>query len=145
MYKPSANWSHETPFLIDPAVKKQAMLFAPLLIICIVFLLKGEDIMNHFKNSHNRDLLLPQMAQLAAQGKPEAVAWMVLHDGKYGSDTKFLTLKTAAETGNPQSMYLYGLALRSQKNEQGALDYIARAAAEGYPDALLEQSKRNPE
>lgn len=85
------------------------------------------------------------MAQLAAQGKPEAVAWMVMHDGIYGSDTQLQTLKVAAETGSPRSMYVYGLALRLQKYEQGALEYIRRAAAEGYPDAVLERSKRQPE
>lgn len=137
----SAKWAHKTPVLIDPSKKKGIFVFLALVAVAAVFALKGDDVISHFVTAHNRDVLRPQMAQLAAQGKPEAVAWMVMNDPAFRSDTHFDALKAAAETGNPQSMFLYAQVLKYQKNEQGAHDYIVRAAAEGYPDAVLAQSK----
>ncbi|MGP5477566.1 hypothetical protein [Pseudomonas helleri] len=137
----SAKWPHKTPVLIDPSKKKGIFVFLSLAAVVTVFTLKGDDIISHFVAAHNRDILLPQMAQLAARGKPEAVAWMVMNDPAFRSDMHFDALKAAAETGNPQSMYLYAQILKYQKNEQGAHDYIVRAAAEGYPDAVLALSK----
>lgn len=137
----SNKWPHKTPVLIDPAKKRGIFVFLVLIAVAVVFALKGDDIISHFVNAHNREVLRPQMAQLAVQGKPEAVTWMVLNDPAFRSDTNFNSLKAAAETGNPQSMFLYAQVLKYQKNEKGAHDYIVRAAAEGYPDAVLELSK----
>lgn len=137
----SVKWPHKTPILIDPAKKKGIVFCLAAVAVVTVFVLKSEDVIKHFVTAHNRDVLRPQMTQLAAQGKPEAVAWMVMNDSAFRSDTHFEALKAAAETGDPQSMFIYGQVLKYQKNEQGAHDYIVRAAAEGYPDAVLAQSK----
>jgi hypothetical protein len=141
MTKLSVEWPHKTPVLIDPSKRKGIFVCLALIMATVVFALKLDDIISHFVTSHNREVLRPQMAQLAAQGKPEAVAWMVLNDPDFRSDTNFNALKAAAETGSPQSMFLYAQIMQYQKNEKSAQDYLARAAAEGYPDAVLAQSK----
>ncbi|RMR16838.1 hypothetical protein ALP90_200075 [Pseudomonas amygdali pv. ulmi] len=137
----SAQWPHKKPILIDPSKKKGIAVFLVLIAVLTVFTLKGDDMIKYYVDSHNRDVLHPQMAQLAAQGKSDAVVWMMLNDPAFRSDSNFEILKAAAETGNPQSMFLYSNVLKYQKNEQGAAEYMARAAAEGYPDAVLALSK----
>nr|WP_228857492.1 hypothetical protein [Pseudomonas syringae]QOQ33545.1 hypothetical protein [Pseudomonas syringae pv. actinidiae] len=137
----STQWPHKKPILINPSQKKGIAVFLVLIAVFTVFTLKGDDIIKYYVDSHNRDVLHPQMAQLAAQGKPEAVAWMMLNDPAFRSDSNYEILKAAAETGSPKSMFLYANVLKYQKNEQGAAEYMARAAAEGYPDAVLSLSK----
>jgi hypothetical protein len=140
----STKWPHKAPVLIDPSKKKGIFIFLVMVAVTVVFVFKGADIVDHFVTAHNRDVLRPQMAKLAAQGKPEAVAWMVINDPTFRADGNFDSLKAAAETGNPQSMFLYAQVLKYQKDEQGAYGYIIRAAAEGYPEAVLAQLKDSP-
>jgi TPR repeat protein len=137
----STKWPHKTPILIDPSKKTGIFVLLTAAAVAAVFAFKGNDIVSHFVTAHNQEVLRPQMAHLAAEGKPEAVAWMVRNDPAFRSDMHFEALKAAAEKGNPQSMFLYAQVLKYQKNQQGADEYIARAAAEGYPDAVLTQSK----
>lgn len=137
----SSQWPHKTPILIDPKKKKGIVVCLVLLAVAAVFALKGEDVISHFVTSYNRDVMRPEMAKLAAQGKPEAVVWMMMNDSALSSDSHFEALKVAADRGNPHSMYLYAQVLKYQKDEKSAHDYIVRAAAEGYPDAVLAQSE----
>lgn len=136
----SKDWPHKSPILIDPSKKKQLFLLLVLAVCTVVFALKGYDIIDYYVTKHNREVLRPQMAQLAAQGKPQAIAWMVTNDPAFIAGDKFDALKAAAESGDPQSMFLYAQVLKYRNDENGAREYINKAAAEGYPKAVLDQS-----
>ncbi|ALN21771.1 SEL1-like repeat protein [Ectopseudomonas mendocina] len=83
--------------------------------------------------------LTPQMAQLAALGKPHAVLWMIRNDE--ATRDAFLNgdhakLKAMAEAGDAESMYLWGVQYLVQKKPQEAREWIAKAAAEGFLPAV---------
>lgn len=83
--------------------------------------------------------LTPQMAQLAALGKPHAVLWMIRNDE--ATRDAFLNgdhakLKAMAESGDAESMYLWGVQYLVQKKPQEAREWIAKAAAEGFLPAV---------
>lgn len=60
------------------------------------------------------------------------------HDYKTASKTDFALIKAAAESGDPKSMYMYGVVVMAvQKDASTGKTWIRRAAAEGYPDAML--------
>ena len=132
-----AEWPRKTPVLIDPSKKKGIFISLAVVVALVVFSLKSNEIVSHFVDSHNRDMLHSQMSQLAAEGKPDAVVWMIKNDSDFRSDTSYAALRAAAESGHPESMFLYSRVLKYQNNDKGAQEYVARAAAEGYPDAVL--------
>ena len=84
-----------------------------------------------------QDSLSDRMAQLAVDGKPEAIDWMILHGSSPDRELLVPSLKAAADEGHAQSMYLYGAWLSQHKDMTGARAYLSRAAEAGYPDALL--------
>lgn len=83
--------------------------------------------------------LTPQMAELAALGKPHAVLWMIRNDEdtrtayKNGDHSK---LRALAEAGDAESMFYLGVQSLVEKDTQVAEEWMAKAAAEGYPEAV---------
>lgn len=109
--------------------------------VVAVLVINQDQIVRHFVKSWEHDLLLPKMSVLAAEGKSEAVTWMLLNDSTFRADSSYTALRKSAAEGHPQSMYLYASVLKYQKDEKGAKEWISRAAAEGYPAAVLELAK----
>lgn len=135
-------WPHKTPIAIDPSKRKGLLIFAVVVVFSLLFSLKGNDIAQYFANNHDRDVIEPQMAQLVAQGKPEAVLWMIKHDKSFyekEAARNFPALRAAAETGHPESMYAYARVLQYLHDDAGAKVFMARAKDAGFPAALLSQ------
>lgn len=133
-------WPHKTPVAIDPSKRKGLLIFAVVVAFLLVFSLKGNDIAQFFANNHDRDMLEPQMPQLVAQGKPEAVLWMMKHNQSFYEKelaSNFPALRAAAETGHPESMYAYARVLQYLHDDAGANVFMARAKDAGFPAALL--------
>lgn len=140
-------WPHRLPVAIDPAQRKGLLIFAVIAAVWLLNLAKGDDIAQYFADSHDRGLLEPKMAQLATQGKAEAVVWMYKHGDRsfYKNDeaSSFPALHAAAETGHPESLYLYAQALRYIHDDAGCKLYLDRAADAGFPAALLVKSEES--
>lgn len=134
-----ANWPHKSDIAINPA-KRKGLIIAVVVMGALALLAFNQDkIVSHFVTGHERDLLMPKMSALAAEGKPEAVVWMMLNNPEFrAADPQYTALRKAAEEGHPHSMYLYSKVLKFQKDDDGAKAFIARAAADGYPDAVLD-------
>jgi hypothetical protein len=89
--------------------------------------------------------LTPQMAQLAALGKPHAVLWMIRNDEATRVAFKngdHANLKAMAEAGDAESMYLWGVQYLVKKKTQEAHEWIAKAADEGFLPAVKYLNKR---
>lgn len=81
------------------------------------------------------DEIRDEMKVLADAGQPEAILWVLKNTDS--SETKLdEQLRVAAETGHPESMYIYALFLgfRSQPVEREI--WMKKAAAVGYPKAV---------
>ncbi|MPQ71448.1 hypothetical protein [Pseudomonas sp. MWU12-2323] len=138
-----ASWPHKGHIAINPAKRKGFVISITVLGAFALLALNQEKIVNHFVTGYEHDLLMPKMSALAAEGKPEAVAWMMLNDPDFrAADTQYTALRKSAEAGHPQSMYLYSKVLKFQKDEVGAGAFLARAAADGYPSAILDLAAR---
>jgi len=134
-------WPHKQHILVNPAKRKSLAIFALAVSTVLVLTVKGEDITSYFVKSHDRDALLPQMAILAGAGKPDAVVWMMVNDATFrDADPQYTALRKTAEAGHPPSMFYYAKVLKFKKDEAGAKAFMARAAADGYPAAVLDQT-----
>jgi TPR repeat protein len=140
MDKAQGEWPYKTPIAIYPPAKKPLLAIAMWVAFGVLAMLKGDDVMDYFGARYARNVIRPQMVQLASEGKPDAIAWMVLNDSEFRSESQYAMLKAAADKGHAQSMYLYGKLLMARNDERGAHDYIARAAVAGNSSAVAEQS-----
>lgn len=129
--------------LLTPAKQKKLAIGLFVVGSFIALSIKGPDVVDYLVHQHERSVLLPKMAALAAEGKTDAIIWMTTNDSAYRAAHDYVTLQKAAEAGNPQSMYLYGAVLEWRKDQLGAEQWYSRAAAEGYPAAVLRQSEKN--
>lgn len=90
-----------------------------------------------------RALIRLAMSALAAQGKPDAAVWMMERDADFVStDPQFSALRKAAESGHPQSMYMYSKVLKWQRDELAAQNMLAKAAELGFPPAVLDLARQ---
>jgi TPR repeat protein len=139
----SHSWPHKTAVVIDPARRKSLFIIFLVIVSILLWGLKGNDVVRYFADKNELEALRPKMSLLADQGKPEAIAWMIMHDSAFfAKDDDFTSLKAAADAGHAESMYLYGGILKWKKADSRGDAYIARAAAEGYPDAIKELSRK---
>lgn len=137
-----AAWPHKGNIVINPAKRKGLAIGVAVLGAFALLAFNQDKIVDHFVTGYERDLLMPKMSAFAAEGKPEAVAWMLLNSPDFrAADLQYTALRKSAEAGHPQSMYLYSNVLKFQKDEDGAKAFLARAAAEGYPPAVLYLAK----
>lgn len=143
------DWQEKELFLfrINPSRKKAFYSFVAGL--CVIGWLTFSDdpvrwVKTYQANAEIEELT-PQMAQLAALGKPHAVLWMLRNDEgtrtayKNGDHSK---LQALAEAGDAESMYYLGVQSLVEKKTQVAEEWIAKAAAEGYPAAVKYFHKR---
>lgn len=78
-----------------------------------------------------------RMTALANTGKGDAVMWMLRFQPDVAAESDYAMLRKAAESGHPKSMYLYSQVLRNRKDKEDSMVWVERAAAEGYPDAVM--------
>ena len=123
--------------------KQQKGLFIFLLVfLSLGFLVfKSGDIIDYFIDQHVEKIMQPKMESFASEGKPAAIIWMLKHDKNYGQNDDYNSLREAAEKGDPESMYYYGVVMEFRKNKEEAARWYSKAAAEGYPSAVLKQLK----
>lgn len=131
------DWPHRADILINPAKRKSLAIFAVVVVAMACFMIKGDDIAQYFEKKHEHAVLLPKMSVLAEQGKAEAAVWMVRHNGGDLSDQAIAKVRSAAEAGHAESMYIYSVILAFKKDDVAAKLWLERSAAEGYPDAVL--------
>lgn len=132
-----ANWPHKNDIAINPAKRKVLLIGAAVLGACTLLFFNLDKIVKPFLIEHQRDLLMPKMSALVAEGKPEAVVWMIFNSPEFrAADPHYNALRKAAESGHPRSMYIYAKFLRIQKDYEGSKAYLDSAAAAGYPPAL---------
>lgn len=81
------------------------------------------------------DEIRDEMQGLADAGKPEAILW-VLKNVDSSEVNLAERLKTAAETGHPESMYRYALFLGFRRQLAERDTWMRKAAAVGYPQAV---------
>lgn len=135
------DWPHTADILINPAKKKSIAVFTFLIAATVCLLAKGDDIAKYFVKKHEHAVLLPKMSALAEQGKAEAAVWMVRHNGGDLSDQAIAKVRSAAEAGHAESMYVYSVILAFKKDDAGAKLWLERSAGEGYPYAVLNVSQ----
>ncbi len=80
--------------------------------------------------------LLPSMRELAQQGKPAAAVWLLKHDWETSKASGFSAITDAALTGDPESMFTYGVLQYDLERFDVGRVWIEKAAAEGYPTAV---------
>jgi hypothetical protein len=130
-----AVWPQHAVFALNRGKRMPFSFAAGALFGFIILAVFGPPIADHFRESYERDLVLPTMGRLASNGKPDAVAWMVVNAPSEVSKQYESALRVAAEAGHPHSMYLYSYVLR-QRHENGAQAMLERAAAQGNADAV---------
>lgn len=142
MTQADPTWPHKFDVAINP--EKRGPLIALLaLAIAGVILYIGAELFDAYRYDQAQESLVPHMSALAAQGVPEAVAWMVKNeDGYYNTPEGKAQLKLAAEAGHPQSMYFYA-SLHRLNNPDLAKDYLQKAADAGYARAVQMMVKWN--
>lgn len=142
-------WHEKEMFLfkINPSRKKTFYGFVAGLCVFVWLIFSDEPIRwgKAYQAKAEIEELTPQMAQLAALGKPHAVLWMLRHDE--GTRTAHMNgdhskLQALAEAGDAESMFYLGVQNLAGKNAQVAEGWIAKAAAEGYPAAVKYFHKR---
>lgn len=139
----AAEWPHKADIIFNPAKRVKLAICGAFLVGVFAFALNQSNIVDHFVEKREITLLAPQMAKLAAEGIPEAIAWMTLKDAAFReADKQFTALRHAAESGHPQSMFLYSGVLRFQGDAAGAESYLDQAAAMGYPAAILAKADK---
>lgn len=129
--------------VLTPAKQKKLAIGVFVVASFVVLSIKAPDVVDYLVQRHEHSVMLPKMAALAAEGKTDAIIWMTANDSAYRAEHDYVTLQKAAEAGNPKSMYLYGAVLEWRKDKLGAEQWYSRAAAEGYPAAVLRQSEKN--
>lgn len=138
-----AEWPHQKDIAINPAKRKKLLATLIGLGAAALLLLNQDRIINHFVDAHRNALIRPAMSALAEQGKPDAVVWMMEHDAGFASaDPQFSALRKAADSGHPQSMYLYSKVLKWQHDELAAQNMLAKAAEQGFPPAVLDLARQ---
>lgn len=131
-------WPHKYAIAVNPREKKRLVwLGGGALFLACLYFIPGQ-ITGYLAKRADASYLTPRMTDLAKEGKPAAAAWLLEHDYKTASKTDFALIKAAAESGDPKSMYMYGVVVMAvQKDASTGKTWIRRAAAEGYPDAML--------
>lgn len=85
------------------------------------------------------ELVKPRMLELAKQGNVEAIRWTHEHGLSEFKDWSALYARLA-ELGDPQAMYFHAYHLES-KDPVSAFKWYEKAAAKGYPSAVLKIAK----
>lgn len=138
-----ANWPHKNAIAINPAKRKELLIGVAVLGAVTLLFFNLDKVIQPYLIEHQRDLLMPKMSELVAEGKPDAVIWMMFNSSEFrAADPHYSALRKAAESGHPHSMYLYAqVLLKKQKDFKGGKAYLDSAAAAGYPPALMEVLK----
>lgn len=125
---------------INPARKSAAYLIATVMTVLFLLTTIGQEpIRKHFdgvREARMVDEMRPVMKKLADEGKPAAVVWMFKHDYEGAKFSGFEALADAALTGDPESMWAYGVVQIDLGRIAVAEAWIAKAADAGYPDAV---------
>ena len=133
-------WPHKFDVAVNPKIRRPLMLFLVLAIVALIFYI-GAALFDAYRYSQAKESLVPHMSALAAQGVPEAVAWMVKNaEGYYKTPEGQVQLKNAAEAGHPQSMFFYA-SLHRKDNPDLAKEYLKKAADAGYARAVRMMGK----
>ncbi|WP_153785387.1 hypothetical protein [Pseudomonas sp. EMN2] len=133
-------WPHKFDVAINPAARRPLMIMLGFGLLAVVLYI-GISLLDGYRYSQEQESLVPRMSELAVQGVPEAIAWMIKNkEGYYNTPEGKAQLKLAAEAGHPQSMFFYA-SIHRKDNPDLAKDYLQRAADAGYPRAVQMMEK----
>lgn len=125
---------------INPKRKTAFFVNASILYCMLMLGIFGQQsIRKYFENSSEAEAveaLLPAMRALAQQGKPAAAVWLLKHDWEASKASGFSAITDAALSGDPESMFTYGVLQYDLERFQVGKIWIEKAAAEGYPNAV---------
>ncbi|HBP1602348.1 TPA: hypothetical protein L5U90_003452 [Pseudomonas aeruginosa] len=125
---------------INPTRKTAFFVHASILYCMLMLGIFGQQsIQKHFENlaeAETVEALMPAMRELAQQGKPAAAVWLLKHDWEASKASGFSAITDAALSGDPESMFTYGVLQYDLERFQVGKVWIEKAAAEGYPNAV---------
>lgn len=138
----SEGFPNNEVFILRINPKRKTAFYVHALILFCMFMLGTygqQPILNYFENSSEAETveaLLPAMRALAQQGKPAAAVWLLKHDWEASKASGFSAITDAALSGDPESMFTYGVLQYDLERFQVGKIWIEKAAAEGYPNAV---------
>ncbi|MCV4065724.1 hypothetical protein PSOLE_35630 [Pseudomonas oleovorans subsp. oleovorans] len=146
----SEGFSKNEVFILRINPSRKVAFYVHALILYSLFLLGTfgqQPLLDYLEKSSEAEMveeLLPAMRELAQQGKPAAAVWLLKHDWEASKASGFSAITDAALTGDPESMFTYGVLQYDLERFDVGRVWIEKAAAEGYPTAVrfLQNSDR---
>lgn len=138
----SEGFSKNEVFILRINPNRKVAFYVHALILYSIFLLGTfgqQPLLKYLEKSSEAEMveeLLPAMRELAQQGKPAAAVWLLKHDWEASKESGFSAITDAALTGDPESMFTYGVLQYDLERYQVGRVWIEKAAAEGYPTAV---------
>ncbi|WP_427121400.1 hypothetical protein [Pseudomonas aeruginosa] len=146
----SEDFAKNEIFILRINPNRKVAFYAHAFILYSLFLLGTfgqQPLLRHLEDLAEAEVveeLLPAMRELAHQGKPAAAVWLLKHDWEASKASGFSAITDAALTGDPESMFTYGVLQYDLERFDVGRVWIEKAAAEGYPTAVrfLQNSDR---
>lgn len=138
----SEDFSKNEIFILRINPNRKVAFYAHAFILYSLFLLGmfgQQPLLRHIEDSAEAEMvegMLPVMRELAQQGKPAAAVWLLKHDYEASKESGFSAITDAALTGDPESMFTYGMLQYDLDRFHVGRVWIEKAAAEGYPTAV---------
>lgn len=139
----TSTWPHKADIhiAINPAKRKKTVVVLLLIFVFGLLTIPSGSPLQQWITKYAQDIereqLMPQMSQLAAQGKPDAVIWIA----ENYPQTNVSQLESLASQGNGHALMLLAKS-KSGSDTAAAMSLMKQAAETGYLPAVKWQMRQ---